>query len=458
MLKQSCLLFYLVILCGSFILFPFFSVKEVFILSVIQSVLFSVYIYKKEKIISFFLIFWLISHFFSMSYLFIPNDPDIGSLIPFYLTTPDEVILKKAAIFAFYCHAFFSLGYLLYSMVPKKNRTTQNEKIQNEKTVSLIPQCFVIIGLFPKTFLLAKYLMLYRFGGYRSVITYVPNGIFSFLASLFDVGILLIIAHKYSHNKKILLPSIVFFLYQLLFVITGKRGGAISNVLAFFIIILSKKDSFLSLKNIIRISILICIALIGLPLLSKIRAVSNSGDRIEFLRTFFIENSDIVKLSFFSVCSEFGSAFLTIYYSIMYFSIPNLGYNYLVSFITIIPLTGSISSFVNSVVLYKNKLPITETLGGSYIGEAYYSFGIMGFVIFLLIGFILAFVSKKITYGIRKNKIRSLLIYLPLIPNLLWWIRDFFGPIVRPFVWIIMLVYILPFFFKYLKTKEALYD
>ena len=264
---------------GTVILFPFFSAQEVFVFSVIQCFLFAVYIYKKEKTISFFLIFWLISHFFSISYLFIPNDSDISNLIPFYLKSPDDIILRKTVIFVFYCHAFLSLGYLLYAQAPKKIKT-----VQNRSNDSLIPLCFVIIGLFPKTFLLAKFLMLYRTGGYRSVIMYVPNGIFSFLASLFDVGLLLIIALKYSLNKKILFPTLVFFAYQLLFVLTGKRGGAISNILAFFIIILAKKENFLSLKNILRISVLVCIALIGLPLLSKIRSVSNSSDRIVFLR------------------------------------------------------------------------------------------------------------------------------------------------------------------------------
>lgn len=94
-------------------------------------------------------------------------------------------------------------------------------------------------------------------------------------------------------------------------------------------------------------------------------------------------------------------------------------------------------------------------IGGSYIGETFYSFSWLGIFVFLVYGFCINFISK-IVINEMKAKYKSYAFFIiPMLSYLTWWIRDYFSPLWRPFFWTVLLILIIDFFLKY--SKEVSY-
>jgi len=146
------------------------------------------------------------------------------------------------------------------------------------------------------------------------------------------------------------------------------------------------------------------------------------------------------KFSVFSILAEFGVTIITLGYSLTLFPATKafqLGTNYLVSFFTIFPnILGIFDDLITKTIYVFNwPLNIRQYLGGSYLGELYYSFGDLSFIFIVFLGMMIAFVSNKIHNAIEEKRYALLSIYLVLFPNMLWWIRNYFVDMVREFVW-----------------------
>ena len=87
-------------------------------------------------------------------------------------------------------------------------------------------------------------------------------------------------------------------------------------------------------------------------------------------------------------------------------------------------------------------------MGGSYLGEAFYSFGYFGMVFIAFIGMSISYISLKFQELFLKQKYIQLSILLILFPNLLWWTRAYFADMVREFTWVSICTILLTLLFK----------
>lgn len=438
-----------------FLLFFFFfplcicinNTNSLLLLSIIECFLFSVYLFKYAKTISFVFLFWVISHFFSLSILLIPKNNDFEALLPFTAHNLDEKYIFLTVVYTYLCNFLFSLGCIIANKCNINFVKNDYKKIPNIKKVIKI---LILIGVFPKLFLILKYFSLFLSGSYLSVIEYVPNGIFYFISTLTDVGLLLLISYD-DKSRKTKFYMIVFILFQIFFAIVGKRGGAVSNIIALVVVLCSKVK--IDIKKLFKICIVAFALLLVVVFISQYRGVS-SDDRGSFFENFFGKSNIILYMLYFAF-SEFGSAFLSAYYSIYYLGgHHNWGFNFFVSVFTIIPTTSSITHFVNENTVYKNLFPIKSNIGGSFVGEAFFSLSWLGVFLFILYGFFIGLISKLLIFEIRNKRITYSVFLIPMVSYLCWWIRDYFSPMVRPFVWHILLILLLSCFIKYLNGRK----
>lgn len=447
--KEIYLFFYFIF---AIIFFPFCiinsNVNFLLMFSIIECLLFSIYLYKDSETISFVFLFWVISHFFNLSILFIPEDNEFGVLLPYVAHNLNENNVFITVIYVFLCHFLFSLGCVVSNICRYNEVSLKRKKMHN---IIKVAKILIILGIIPKLFLVYKYFTLFLSGSYYKVVKYTPNGIFYFISTLVDVGLLLLISCNLSlKNKSKYIILYIFF--QVFFAIVGKRGTAISNIIALVIVICANKK--INLAKLFKIFLVSLLVLFLVVLISQYRGLS-SDSREDFFSDFFSKSNILLYIIYFA-CSEFGSAFLTICYSIMYLSnVHSWGINYFIGAFTIIPTTSSISQLVNKISRYKNLFPMKTNIGGSYIGETFYSFSWLGIFVFLVYGFCINFISK-IVINEMKAKYKSYAFFIiPMLSYLTWWIRDYFSPLWRPFFWTVLLILIIDFFLKY--SKEVSY-
>lgn len=418
------------------------NVDSLLLLSIVQCFLFAVYLFRESETISFSFLFWIMSHFFSLSILLIPKENEFGNLLPFTAHELNERYIYLTVLYTYFCHMLFSIGCVFINYFYKPKIDNYNRLNCDMTQISKV---LFFLGIIPKIFLILKYVSLFLTSSYYSVVKYAPNGIFYFISTLADVGLLLHICCDIKPSKK-KSCIILFIIFQFIYAIVGKRGGAIANIVSLVVVICANKK--IDLSKLLKICFGACVILFFVVLISQYRGLS-SDSRENFLSNFF-SGSNIISYMMYFAFSEFGSAFLSAYYSIFYLSnLHSWGKNFLISSLTIMPTTSSITYLVNKTSMYKNLFPIKTNLGGSYIGEAFYSFSWAGVFLFFFYGLLIAFISKMIISEMKSRTKYIMFFFVPMISYLSWWIRDYFSAMVRPFVWQIMLILLVACFIKY---------
>jgi hypothetical protein len=141
--------------------------------------------------------------------------------------------------------------------------------------------------------------------------------------------------------------------------------------------------------------------------------------------------------------AELGGTINTIYLVIN--QVPNYipysyGSTYLASFLSVFPNIGGVFTEINTYAHYVNSLQ-GSALGGSFIGELYFNFSYLGVIIAIFVGVLVNKVSLKIEKNIYIGSYFNTAYYAPLFINFLWWPRDAFVSIVRPYFWGAMIIF-----------------
>lgn len=180
---------------------------------------------------------------------------------------------------------------------------------------------------------------------------------------------------------------------------------------------------------------------------TRMMSINDVNTFIDVLKSTFVDFSP------FSVIAEFGITIITLGISIEFFSFNNdfqYGLNYLLSLLNIFPNVGGVLDFTipKTIYIYNYPAHLRSFLGGSYLGEAFYSFGYYGMIFIAFIGMLISYISLKFQELFLKQKYIQLSILLILFPNLLWWTRAYFADMVREFTWISICTVILTLFLK----------
>ncbi|WP_341322790.1 O-antigen polysaccharide polymerase Wzy [Solibacillus sp. FSL H8-0523] len=369
------------------------------------------------------------------------------------MSTISTKMFKDASFFSLCCHLFLILGMSVIfintktiKIVPKllENENNQLALTRNIGTILLFA------GLLPMLYIDINKIILYANGNYLDTF---QLGIPSFLyiiASFSDIGIIMLLIGNKSNNSKVLLLLILVTIYKGALMFTGSRGEPILYLLTLYFIYYN----FIKIKKIKSFKIplyLFLIYMVGFltTFISRTRMMS-----INDVNTFIdVLKSTFVDFSPFSVIAEFGITIITLGISIEFFSFNNdfqYGLNYLLSLLNIFPNVGGVLDFTipKTIYIYNYPAHLRSFLGGSYLGEAFYSFGYYGMIFIAFIGMLISYISLKFQELFLKQKYIQLSILLILFPNLLWWTRAYFADMVREFTWISICTVILTLFLK----------
>ncbi|MEB2492994.1 O-antigen polysaccharide polymerase Wzy [Peribacillus frigoritolerans] len=355
---------------------------------------------------------------------------------------------KEACYFAVFCHAFLTFGMCIILFKRKTYKISAATSSIKNKDIQLylirsIGIMLIIIGIIPMLYIDISRVILYITGDYLDTYKVGVGGFMIIISRFTEIGAIMLLIGNHENKKKAIFIILIIVIYQSIIMFTGNRGRPIMFLITIFFIYYNfiKKVGF---KQFINTTILIYIVGFLLTFIGQIRmlSINDIGTFVETFKKSFFE------FSIFKILAEFGSTIVSLGFSLELFPEARsfqLGTNYLVSLLTIFPNLGGILTPVmeKAVFVYNWPQSTRSFLGGSYLGELYYSFGDFSFVFVILIGMFIAFVSNKIKMYIAQQNYVLLSVYLILFPSLLWWTRDYFVSMVREFVWIAVVILIL---------------
>lgn len=363
-----------------------------------------------------------------------------------WIKTDDIYLVRKVCLVGMKSQLYMIIGIMVYfrkkyQINLKKLQINIQNEIINLKNVYTTGKTLLIIG-FPFSAVI-NYIKIKKFitGGYEDTHLNL-SGVLVTISEFVQIGLILMLIG--SHKKKGKYYTIMSFLtfYQILIMSTGNRGKQVLIILTiiYLHINLVKK---VSLKKLIKVFPIAYIFLIGIRVVGELRLEKHIDFGTIQEKIIYIYKQSI----FCSILAEFGNTMLTTYYIVKYESSYNLRifFNYLNSFLIIIP---NFNNFLNKYYLdfiYVENLPkhARFALGGSFIGEAYYSIGEMGFIVLFFIGLFVGYVSKNIEMAIQEKNWIRLSKFILIFPSLLWWIRSYFSTFLREVSWSLLVVIIL---------------
>ncbi|WHY96090.1 O-antigen polysaccharide polymerase Wzy [Peribacillus simplex] len=355
---------------------------------------------------------------------------------------------KDACFFAVLCHAFLTFGMCIVLFKRKTyhlGSTSTNFKEENfqlylARTIGII---LVLIGIVPMLYIDISRVILFISGNYLDTYKVGVNGFVVIISRFAEIGAIMLLIGNHKDKKKAHFILFIIVIYESIVLFTGNRGRPIMFLLTIFFIYnnLIKRVGFKQFINSVAV-----VYLLGflLTFIGQIRMLSIR----DFATITDLFKKSFMEFSIFKILADFGATIISLGYSLVFFPQTTsfqLGSNYLVSLLTIFPNVGGLLVPIINKTVYINNWPANyrEFLGGSYLGELYYSFGDFSFIFAVLIGMFIAFISNKVQESMIVKNYVSLSIYLILFPNILWWTRNYFVGMVREFVWIAVVILIL---------------
>lgn len=359
------------------------------------------------------------------------------------LSTISVEMFKDASYFTLFSHMFLTFGMAIILIIKRKPATAiriidnENETIVLQLTKNIGFLLF-IIGLVPMLFIDISKAVLYMNGNYLDTFQIgVPSMVY-LIAGFSDIGIMMLLIGNKNNKRKVLFLLLLATLYKSTLMFSGGRGEPILFLLTlYFIYFKFLKTNKMKTRQVIYNLIFIYVVGFLLTFISQIRMMSINN----FQTLLDLAKESFVDFSPFAVIAEFGSTVITLGIAIDYFSSNGdyqYGLNYLYALLNIFPNIGGVLDFTTLKTIYVYNYPVylRTFLGGSYLGELYYSFGYIGGVLVAFVGGGIGYISLKIEELFAKKQFIQFSIVLILFPHLLWWTRAYFVDMVREFVWI----------------------
>ncbi|MFF5993401.1 O-antigen polysaccharide polymerase Wzy [Lysinibacillus sp. KU-BSD001] len=372
------------------------------------------------------------------------------------LSTITTNMFKEASFFALCSHVFLTYGMLIILAKRKKYTSTVLDDNNFENTTSVLHLTKSIglilfsIGLVPMLYIDSSKAILYINGNYLDTFQIGVPSVVYLIAGFSDIGIMMLLIGNKNNKQKVFIVLIFATIYKGILMFTGGRGEPILFLLTLYFIYFNFiRVNKMKVHQVILNGCLIYIVGYVLTFISQIRmmSINNMDTFIELAKKSFIDFSP------FAVIAEFGSTIITLGIAIDFFSSNQdyqYGINYVFALLNAFPNIGGVLDFTTLKTIYVYNFPgnIRTFLGGSYLGEVYYSFGYVGAVFVTFIGMAIGYISVKIEELYERQQLIRLSIVLILFPNILWWTRAYFVDMVREFTWISAFIIILTIVLK----------
>lgn len=369
------------------------------------------------------------------------------------ITSVSDEISKSTLLFYFFSQLFFTLGVYLFNQfcmkysVEKPEIDLIDERWKNH--LELIPRILIYIGIIPFSIITFMRLSLFIEGNYLDTYQLSLSGYLYTLADLMMIGIVLLVTEVRNKKRTDIILCSYYILLSIINFIMGHRIQSVLFVFLLFYVWAVIQKRF-SRKHYVFLVFLSFIALVSIAMVRKLRLLDNVSFS-EITKVFFDTISTNLILD---SLSEFGGTFVSLAYAIMFFNSKTgffVSRSYLFSLLFVFPNVGGFQNDLMKFVSYTSNFPdkYSYAIGGSYLGEAYANFGMVGGVVFIgVVGFIIAALYAKQLKSYNNN-LYYYTISLLLVVEILAWIRGYFVDSVR----VITIGAFVVFFVYYLNEK-----
>lgn len=364
------------------------------------------------------------SMFWSISFIFHIGDVIFVELFGCETILPEIYsnagVLIFSVKFIFFSHALLLLGMLL----PIKNKKKKRHFIQylNTARVRWIAFACLIIGIYPKFYMDIQQYLLRKSGGYLNTYSFDKSGIGG-RGTLYYLGMELLLFTLKDNKKlakKIVLLAPCGEIFALL---SGNRFYSIVFILVLIYIyttFIQKVDS----KNILFYICIFIVLCIVISVIRETRMESFSAAENVNMLDYFITKNPII-----GAIQELGGSIKTVVWCRRF--VPDrvnyaYGRTYTDSFIRMIPGIKLIN-FDSDYLSYVSTLPYNLAMGGSWIAELYYNFSAIGAIFSYILGYVLAKIDKKFVLVFNEKNYFQIVIHLPLIFYIFYYIRNAFA-------------------------------
>ncbi len=345
----------------------------------------------------------------------------------------DTIGLCINVINCFFCGGLIC-NLITQPVLPKSN----NNKLNNSKRTAKI----IFLLFLPFRLLIDLSNLVAAFsGGYGATLNNSLPGVFSAFASMWYLVLpLLYIELKDKRIKRLFL--VMTSIYCVITMFAGQRGHVVVSLISLMVVVLSEIGK-IPLRKVIKYIVLGLIGLFILDLVFDIRQNSISAffdNEIDFISG--VLSNNII----FETIGTFGETLFTPYLVVRgYDSLfkPFFGECFIKSIASLVPDLFGWFKQINNEAIFSKMLETSHTIGGSFAGEMLYNFGSLYPILSIVFGFIICKCSRNVSIFTRTHEMDKLVSSIVFCSLSLWWVRDSFGNMLRPYVWFLVLYFIL---------------
>lgn len=386
-----------------------------------------------------------------LNYLFHLGQPVIKATSPEYklafdvsLYVPDAIFIESLK-YSLLSITLVSVGIMVYKCLSQdtNKKRTIKRRLSNVSQNSLFKFGLII---FLPTFFIEVYIQLSRLivamnRGYLATFDVELGGLLGFFSSFSIVGVIMLILGSKNNYKR---GAIITALYTAFYLITMFSGGRMWQIiklsLVFYYFVKVYKIKFTK-KNVI---VFLVVAYFGagfLGAIAEFRAYDfSSSDYIFQMFRDVIRNNPIL-----DVLDEFGGSIYTLSLTIgkTPHEVPHSwGEQFITNFVSVLPNINSSIQEINNNSNYVLLLN-TPTIGGSFIGEIYYSFHYLGTIFAFFVGILTQYFTSRIENGLNNNDYHFIIYTIMIQYSFISWVRGSSGIFYRNTIFSIVIIYVL---------------
>ena len=305
---------------------------------------------------------------------------------------------------------------------------------------TMLGKLLIVACVLPRLYTDILMALAYLNGGYLATFEVANSGILQVWASGFYIGAIFLLIGKQS-DKAFCTKLLIFVcIYSAVTMLSGRRQEKVSYLIAlvflYFRYIGSKSVKKKQWRNLIFACVLGYVLLVLIATFGDLRQ-TGSTSIVDFL-SILLDNLKLRMLT--SQIGEFGGTGISLAFAKWFFPSYhgfNCGKTYLSSLLTVFPNIGGMLNGILTSLDYIFFFPseYQYALGGSYLGELYFNFGVFGPVFGVIIGLALGKMSITINKCMCGRLTVNRLHWFLLISPLILWVRGVFVYFVRPYIW-----------------------
>ena len=276
--------------------------------------------------------------------------------------------------------------------------------------------------------------------GYSGAIGVSVSGVFSAIAGMwYAIVPLMYLCVSNSKKKKFVLMCVFYMAVTML---SGNRGHQFTSILMLVVVIITNSKKKIGFFQLLKY---LFWGYVSMCFLDIVFAMRTFGINYFFDNFFECISGSLKANIILETLGTFGETIYTPYLTIAGYGTnfqPFFGECFFKSIVSIIPDVFGVFTDVNNAAIFTKNLGTQNAIGGSFVGELYYSFGELYLVFAVAFGMLFAKISRNIERKIKQRNIAGLWFDIPCMTYLFWLMRDCVGNFVRPIVWFVLLYYL----------------